>query len=61
MDIALSIEFESAYIAVPGQSVANAPVPAILKPEAKRKRRRLNSEIVRALETEAAEPERRAG
>ena len=42
-------------------TVKNVPDPVyrVIKREAKRKRRSLNSEIIQALETEAAEAERR--
>jgi hypothetical protein len=42
-------------------TVKNMPdsVDQLIKREAKRKRQRLNTEIIRALETEAAEAERR--
>jgi len=42
-------------------TVKNIPEPIyrVMKREAKRKRRSLNSEIIQALETEAAEAERR--
>jgi hypothetical protein len=42
-------------------TVKNIPDPVyrVMKREAKRKRRSLNSEIIQALETEAAEAERR--
>jgi hypothetical protein len=42
-------------------TVKNMPdsVYRVIKREAKRKRQRLNTEIIRALETEAAEAERR--